>query len=63
MKAGRKRKPASEGKTALVSAFVDIPTKAELDEFARQDDSSLSRILRQALSEYIEQRKNKRAAA
>lgn len=63
MTAGRKRKPASESKSALVSALVDIPTKADLDHFAREDDSSLSRILRQALAEYIERRKNRQKAA
>jgi predicted transcriptional regulator len=61
--AGRKRKPTSESKTALVSTFVDIPTKATLDEFAHDDDSSLSRILRQAIADYIERRKKNTRAA
>lgn len=63
MTAGRKRKPASESKTALVSTFVDIPTKAELDGFAREDDSSLSRILRLAIAEYSERRRKTAKAA
>jgi predicted transcriptional regulator len=63
MTAGRKRKPASEAKTALVSTFVDIPTKADLDQFAREDDSSLSRILRQAIADYVERRKKRQEAA
>ena len=63
MPAGRKPKSRSESKTALVSAFVDIPTKAALDQCAREDDSSLSRILRQAIEAYLVQRKQSREAA
>lgn len=62
MTRGRKRKPASESKTALVSTFVDIPMKAELDRLSRQDDSSISRLLRQAISDYLEGRKNRKVA-
>lgn len=52
-----KRKTAAETKSSLVQAFIDIPTRASLDELARRDDSSLSRIVRQAISEYVERRK------
>lgn len=63
MSVGRKRKPVAEVKSALVSTFVDIPTKATLDQFAREDDSSTSRILRLAIADYIESRKKRAKAA
>ena len=52
-------KKNAEIKSIMVSANVDIPTKADLDRFAVEDDSSLSRIIRQAIADYI-QRRNSR---
>ena len=62
-KKGRPLKKNAEIKSIMVSANVDIPTKADLDRFAVEDDSSLSRIIRQAIADYIQRRNSKLEAA
>jgi predicted transcriptional regulator len=57
MSAGRPTKRTAELKSTFVSTQVDVRTKGDLDDLARQDDSSLSRLVRQAIIEYIERRK------
>lgn len=57
MPAGRPTKRASEIKSTFVSTQVDVRTKGDLDDLAQRDDSSLSRLVRQAIIEYIERRK------
>lgn len=54
MPAGRKRKPALEALRIPVWTKIDLPMKARADRLAKTRELSLSRILRKALSEYLD---------
>ena len=60
---GRPKKKPSEVKSVFLAAQVDVVTKANLDRIAEEDDCSLARIIRQAVEQYIERRKGRKAAA
>ncbi len=54
---GRKRKPVTQRKMAVLSARVDFAVYKRINAIAKSEDGTMTQILCAALREYIERHK------